>query len=120
MDQLQEIYSQNTNILTYFYFMLFYVLGLVILKVMRLIGRKILYREKKPELKVVKWLTSWACEVMYANWKNSKELINQYPKTNKLGKAIFIFPIGDTKFEVEIMVSFATKTVLISDLRCRK
>lgn len=87
---------------------------------MRLIGRKIFYKEKLPEFEVVKWLTSWACEVMYANWKNSRELINQYPNTYELGNAIFIFPIGDTKFEMEIMVSFAAKTVLISDLRCRK
>ena len=87
---------------------------------MRLIGRKKLSRQGIPELEVLKWLTSWTCEVMYANWNNSRELINQFPKTYEIGNATFLLPIGDTRFEVEIMVSFATKTVLISDLRCRK
>lgn len=73
---------------------------------MKLLGRAGLYELRGKNDLTDRWLTTWAAEICTSHWKQASDLTNQFPRAKEISHGCFAFPIAESEFEVNVMVSF--------------
>lgn len=81
---------------------------------MRLIGKiKLLQLRGINEL-TDKWLISWMSEVQYARWKQTSEVLQQFPKAQLIGQNRVLFKISPCEYAIQAIIHFPPQIVLIN------
>lgn len=84
---------------------------------MRLIGREKLHCLRGKGEQVEKWVRHWASEVTDAQWKRPADVRDQFPNAHHNGKGRFMFPVGNCKWAIHLLIAFPQGIALITDLK---
>lgn len=84
---------------------------------MRLIGRKKLRCLQGMTEQAEKWILSWMAEVMSAHWKHPADVSAQFPTMRESGDGHLVFPIGNSKWAICLLIAFPQGIALITELK---
>lgn len=84
---------------------------------MRLIGCEKLASAKSIGLDLQRWVLSWTAEVKNAHWKQPSDVCDQFPNVLHEGDSLFLFPIRQCGFAVQVLIAFPQGIALIQDLK---
>lgn len=63
------------------------------------------------------WLRAWLAEVANANWKDPRDIFDQFPKSFHVNPCTFTFPINNTDKHVCIQIAFPQGVAIIIGLQ---
>ncbi|HBN8332589.1 type II toxin-antitoxin system HigB family toxin [Pseudomonas aeruginosa] len=83
---------------------------------MKLLGREKLVTLWGESEHIDKWISNWVSEISHAHWKHSSELLEQYPKAQKLEENHFSFCVCSSGYFLELKIAFAQGIAIITKL----
>jgi mRNA interferase HigB len=78
---------------------------------MRLIGKDKLQVAIDRDTQI--WLRSWVAELMSAHWKDSADVLKQFPRATLSSPDTFIFRVGAAVWIIELAVHFPQGIALV-------
>ncbi|MFJ3048266.1 hypothetical protein ACIPEN_20730 [Herbaspirillum chlorophenolicum] len=84
---------------------------------MKLHGRNKLQALYGLDTETDKWLCSWTSELIYANWKQSKDVLRQFPQAKNVANEVFQFRVGTQSVWIEVAMMFPLAIAIVTDLR---
>lgn len=84
---------------------------------MRLVGREKIQCLARTDELAHKWTCAWVAELSTANWKDPKDVSQQFPNARQSESGHFIFPIGNCNKEIFLKIAFQQGIALITGLR---
>jgi mRNA-degrading endonuclease HigB of HigAB toxin-antitoxin module len=84
---------------------------------MKLLGRNRLQALYGLDDQTDKWLRSWVSEISHANWKQSKDVLQQFPHAKDVTNGTFHFRVGVRPQYVEVSMMFPLAVAIVTDLK---
>lgn len=81
---------------------------------MRLIGREKLASIDGCGPDGGRWVSMWASEIAYANWRQPVDVINQFPRARLGQGGRCVFPLSRSSFGIHALIDFARAIVLVT------
>lgn len=86
---------------------------------MRLLGRQQLSRLREEDERIEKWVLSWVAEIEAAHWKHPSDVIEQFPNAHHTGDYRFLFPVGNYRWAICLLIAFPQGIALITELNAK-
>lgn len=64
-----------------------------------------------------KWLRSWLSEMRHANWKQTKDVLLQFPQAKGVEHNVFLFRVGLQEVWIEVLLCFSSAIAIVTDLK---
>lgn len=64
-----------------------------------------------------KWLRGWVSEMAHANWKQSEDVLRQFPQAKSVAENVFQFRVGVQAVWIEVLMSFSPAMAIVTDLK---
>lgn len=64
-----------------------------------------------------KWLRGWISELTYANWKQTKDVLRQFPHAKSVADNVFQFRVGLQGVWIEVAMSFPSAVAVVTELK---
>jgi len=84
---------------------------------MKLLGRNRLQVLYGLDHQTDKWLRGWISEVSYANWKQGKDVLRQFPQARSVTDSVFQFRVGLQAQCIEVSMTFSLAVAVVTDLK---
>ena len=84
---------------------------------MRLLGRNKLQALYGADDVTDKWLVSWTSELSKANWKQSSDVLRQFPSAKRISDSVFHFRVGLQVQCIEVAMLFPQALAIVTDLK---
>ena len=84
---------------------------------MRLLGRSKLKALYGIDEQTDKWLVSWTSELSRANWKQTKDVLRQFPHAKCTTDTVFSFRVGLHGHCIEVSILFPLALAVVTDLK---
>ncbi|UZD58835.1 type II toxin-antitoxin system HigB family toxin [Shewanella algae] len=83
---------------------------------MRLLGQIKLKATQECGSDIGLWIAIWIGELSFANWKETNDVLEAYPRVEQKGANVFVFPVSDSSHRIKILLSFEKGTALIQEV----
>jgi mRNA-degrading endonuclease HigB of HigAB toxin-antitoxin module len=80
----------------------------------RLIGREKLARIDGCGQDAGVWVSVWASEIAYANWRQPVDVVKQFPRARLGEGGRCVFPLSQSSIGIHALIDFARAIVLVT------
>lgn len=84
---------------------------------MRLLGRDKLQPLLRLGQDTSNWIRNWVSELSHANWKSVEDVLRQFPKASCTGGTVFLFPVAQQIYSIEVTIMFPMALAIISNIQ---
>lgn len=84
---------------------------------MKLLGRNRLVVLYGLDDQTDAWMRNWVSELIYANWKVTRDVQRQFPKARSIANNVFQFPVAEHTQSIEVAIMFPQAVALVVNLK---
>ncbi len=83
---------------------------------MRIVGRQLLADFVSQHSDAKSWIENWIRDTELSEWKTPQDVKDKYASASFLAKNIVIFNVKGNRYRLEVLLAYATGTVVIRSL----